>query len=245
MNVEFKLEAFEGPLDLLLHLIDKNKIDIYDIPVGELTEQYISYISDMKNRNMENMSEFIVMAATLVEIKTNMLLPKVIDEEEETDPREELVNRLEEYKRFKKAAEILGENQRFGEAYIFKGPDLKIMSEFKNKKKDISEIIGEADISALYQAFLEVLKRREIRRDNIRSGFDSVERDLFTIEDKIQYISDLIFLRKKFRFVEAFKENVSRQEIVITFLAVLELIKVKRISVTQEKNFDDIFISAV
>lgn len=246
MNIEFKLETFEGPLDLLLHLIEKNKIDIYDIPIGELTDQYIEYISDLKNRSMDNMSEFMLMAATLIEIKSNMLLPKVKTEEvEEIDPREELVNRLIEYKKFKKVAEIFDEKQKFSEVYLYKVPDNELIHQIReNQPKEISDILDGVDLNVLYQAFQDVLKRQDIKKDKIRGGFNSVSRDLFTIEDKIQYITDLLFLRKQFKFTEAFNKNSSKSEVVVTFLAVLELIKIKKITIKQEKNFDDIFITS-
>lgn len=248
MDIEFKLESFEGPLDLLFHLIEKNKIDIYDIPIGELTDQYMMYISDLSKRNMDNMSEFLVMAATLIEIKSNMLLPKVStdDENDETDPREELVRKLIEYKKVKAAAEAFDKKQQLADVYLFKKPDLEIINKIReNQPKEIAEILDGADLALLYQAFCDVLKRQDLKRDKIRGGFNSVERDLFTVEDKIQYISDLLFLKKKFKFSETFKKDASRQEIVTTFLAVLELIKIRKIFVRQNNNFDDIFISEV
>ncbi len=246
MDIEFKLETFEGPLDLLFHLIEKNKIDIYDIPIGEITNQYMMYISDLSNKDMDNMSEFLLMAATLIEIKSNMLLPKVplSDDEEENDPREELVRKLIEYKKVKMAAEIFDEKQQFAEVYLFKAPDSEIIDKIReNQPKEISEILDGIDLVMLYQAFRDVLKRQDIKKDKIRGGFNSVKRDLFTVEDKIQYISDLLFLKKEFKFSDAFKKDASKQEIVTTFLAVLELIKIKKIIVKQNNNFDDIFIS--
>lgn len=247
MDIEFKLEVFEGPLDLLFHLIEKNKIDIYDIPIGELTDQYMEYISDLKNRNMDNMSEFLIMAATLLEIKSKTLLPKPqTAKEDEEDPREELVNKLLEYKKFKKIAEIFDEKQQFSEVYLFKSADSEIISKIKeNTPKEIDEILNGVNLDMLYRALQDVLKRQDIRKDKIRSGFNSVSRDLFTINDKIQYISDLLFLKKEFKFREAFKKDASKSEVVVTFLAVLELIKIKKISVTQKNNFDEIYISAV
>lgn len=248
MDIEFKLEAFEGPMELLLHLIEKNKIDIYDIPIGEITEQYMSYISDFSNRDMENMSEFLVMAATLIEIKSNMLLPKTVSAEEDdgTDPREELVRRIIEYKKAKRAAGIFYERQESAETYLFKTPDYGIISKVrKSMPMKISEILDGVDLEMLYQAFRDVIKRQDIKRDKIRGGFNSVGRDLFTVEDKIQYISDLLFLKREIIFTEVFKKNVSRSEVVVTFLAVLELIKIKKVFVRQNNNFDDIFISAV
>ncbi len=239
MNIEFKLEAFEGPMELLLHLIEKNKIDIYDIPIKELTEQYMAYISDFSKRDMENMSEFLVMAATLIEIKSNMLLPKSApkDDEDETDPREELVRRLIEYKKAKKAAEFFYETQKSAEVYIFKKPDTDIILKAREASPpEISEILDGVDLAMLYEAFRDVLKRQDVKRDKIRGGFNSVNRDLFTVEDKIQYISDLLFLKKEIKFSEAFKKNVSKPEVVVTFLAVLELIKIKKVFVKQYNN---------
>jgi len=246
MEVNFKLEGFEGPLDLLFHLIEKNKINIYDIPIGEVTDQYLAYIADIKNKNMDNMSEFLIMAATLLEIKSNMLLPKKTDDqEEEEDPRAELVNRLIEYKKFKKVAEVFDERQNFGDVYIFKKPDDVIIEKIKEKQPpEISDILDGVTLSALYDTFRDVLRRQDKKRDKLRSSFNSVERDLFTVEDKIQYISHLLFLKNEFKFAEALRKDSPKSEVVVTFLAVLELIKIKKISIKQKCNFDDIFITA-
>ena len=188
------------------------------------------------------------MAATLIEIKSNMLLPKTVSAEEDdgTDPREELVRRIIEYKKAKRAAEIFYERQESAETYLFKTPDYGIISKVrKSMPMKISEILDGVDLEMLYQAFRDVIKRQDIKRDKIRGGFNSVGRDLFTVEDKIQYISDLLFLKREIIFTEVFKKNVSRSEVVVTFLAVLELIKIKKVFVRQNNNFDDIFISAV
>lgn len=245
--ITVKLDSFEGPFDLLFHLIEKNKIDIYDIPITKLTDQYIEYINNFENRNMDSMSEFVLMAATLIEIKSKLLLPKHKEEnsEEEEDPRESLVKRLIEYKKFKKIAEILDERQENAGLEVFKEPEKSVLESVKPKKEnDINELLDGVTLDMLFRALEDVLKRKEIKTDKVRSNFDSVKKDLFTIEDKIQYIDDLIKLNKSVKFSKIFRKNSTKSEIVVTFLAMLEMIKIKRIFVSQKNIFDDIIITA-
>lgn len=241
-----KLESFEGPMDLLIHLIEKNKIDIYDIPIALLTEEYMKYTEEFEKRDMDSMSEFILMAATLIEIKSKMLLPKETDEfGEEIDPRQELVERLIEYKKYKIASEKIGERQIDAGKSYFKSTDRKVVDMIDNlAEKSIDEILYNADIHMLYDAFREVLKRQELKVDTVRSQFNSVSRDLFTVEDRIEHIKELLKNKKSIKFLKIFDELVTKEEIVVTFLAMLELIKEKYIKVRQKNNFDDITISS-
>ena len=243
--LQIKLEEFEGPFDLLLKLIDKNKIDIYDIPISKLTDDYLYYIKHKNLIDMEEMSQFILMATTLLEIKSKMLLPREKDEEtnEEIDPREELVKKLIEYKKYKMIAQELLNTEVFSEKVMFKEADIKAINSIKiNVEPTIDEILDGITLKDLYNAFEEVLKRKEQKTDKIRSNFKSVTKALYNINDKIKYIKDLIILNSKINFNKIFEESTSKAEVVVTFLAVLELIKTKDIKVIQQNIFDDIII---
>ncbi len=243
--LQIKLEEFEGPFDLLLKLIDKNKIDIYNIPISKLTDDYLYYIKHKNLIDMEEMSQFILMATTLLEIKSKMLLPKEKDEEtnEEIDPREELVKKLIEYKKYKMIAQELLNTEVFSEKVMFKEADIKAINSIKiNVEPTIDEILDGITLKDLYNAFEEVLKRKEQKTDKIRSNFKSVTKALYNINDKIKYIKDLIVLNSKINFNKIFEESTSKAEVVVTFLAVLELIKTKDIKVIQQNIFDDIII---
>ncbi len=246
MDMKVKLESFEGPMDLLYSLIIKNKIDIYDIPIAMITEQYLAYIDEMQQYNMESVSEFLIMAATLIEIKSKMLLPKEVDENnEEIDPREELVARLIEYKKFKSIATDFGEKQKKAGFSYYKNGDADIIDRIrKDVPKAVEDILNGADGEMLIKAFYEVLRRREIKTDKIRSGFNSIDREEFTLEEKIDHIQRLIKKNKKVSFFGIFKDSGSKNEIVVTFLAMLQLIKDKKIHISQKNIFDDITITS-
>lgn len=243
--VNIKVENFEGPMDLLYSLIIKNKIDIYDIPIAELTDQYLEYVDAMKRENMESISEFIVMAATLIEIKSKLLLPKEVDENNEViDPREELVNRLIEYKKFKLLAQDFNVKQRDNGFSVYRHADKAVMNRIrKDVPRDINYILNGADMDMLFNAFEEVLKRREVKTDKIRSKFNSVTHEEFTIEGKIEYILNRLKLEEKVSFFSMFRKSSPKGEIIATFLAMLELIRKKRIVINQSREFGDIDIS--
>ncbi len=246
MNINVRLESFEGPMDLLYSLIIKNKIDIYDIPIAEVTEQYLAYIEEMKQYNMESISEFLIMAATLIEIKSKMLLPKEVDENnEEIDPRDELVSRLIEYKKFKGIAADFGEKQKKAGYSYYKDEEKEIIDRIRRDvPRSVEDILNGADGEMLIKAFYEVLRRREVKTDKIRSGFNSVDREEFTLEEKTEHIKKLVKTNKKVSFFKIFSKNSSKNEIVVTFLAMLQLIKDKKIYISQEKIFDDIIITS-
>lgn len=246
MDINIKLDAFEGPMELLLHLIAKNKMNIYDIPISELTDQYLACIDTLDPNSMESMSEFLVMAATLIEIKSRMLLPRAEDEEdeEEGDPREALVNRLIEYKRFKEMADELDERQKDSGYNYYKLPDKALIEKIRRDvPKSMDDILYGADMDMLLDAFKEVMRRRELRTDKVRAGFNSVTREIFTIEDKIKHITNLLMLNSNITFRSVFRKKATKNEIVVTFLAMLELIKIKKIYIRQDKLFDEIVIS--
>ena len=152
-NMTVRLDSFSGPLDLLYHLIEKNEIDIYDIPIAELTEQYMEFISREENKNMDGMSEFIVMAADLIEIKSRMLLPKVQSEEPEEDPRDELVQKLLEYKKFKGVTETFQRMEENASKIFFREPDIIIPQLSKREEPTVEECLHGLTMEDLYNAF--------------------------------------------------------------------------------------------
>lgn len=245
-TVTLKLENFEGPIGLLYHLIEKNKIDIYDIPVAEITRQYMEIINDAKHRNMEVMSEFLIMAASLLEIKSKMLLPKPKnsdEEDEEEDPREELIQKLIEYKKFKEAAEDFKEREEKAGYTIYKKPDASLVMFKEDEKQEIDEILDGITFDDLLRAYEDVMSRKELKTDKVRSGFRSVEPDVFTIDEKIVYIKDMLNITPKVSFWQVFRENTTKTEIVVTFLAVLELIKTKFVDIAQDEIFGEMVIT--
>ena len=217
-----ELEGFQGPLDLLLHLIRKNQIDIYDIPIAEVTAQYLGYLDMMRDLNLDVASEFLVMASNLIYIKSRTLLPSPAEEEEpqEPDPREELIRRLLEYSKYRKAAEELGRRPALN-TDVFVRPEVEA-------RPDTPEIYVEATLFQLMDAFAKVLSTAEKRRPH------DVERDSFTLEEGIAHLEGrLQSCGGSMRFAELFEELVTRRRIVTVFLALLELIKRGRIAAMQ------------
>ena len=246
-SIHVHLEAFEGPFDLLFHLIEKNEIDIYDIPIAQLTEQYIAFLEQAEYKNMDGMSEFLLMAATLIEIKSKLLLPKQKQEQPQQDPREELVNKLLEYKKFKEITDDFKKREETAALVLYKEAD-KAVEKLKQSNKqdlDLDKFLCGITLDNLYEAFTEVMKRRETKVDRVRSSFKSVERDLYTIDEKIDYIRDLLILRPSVSFYTIFRPKAVKMEIVVTFLALLELIKMKEVSVSQKETFSEILITKV
>lgn len=243
MAIPVKLEVFEGPLDLLLHLIEKNKVDIYDIPIVEITRQYLEYVRQLPKDDLNTTSEFMVMAATLLDIKCKMLLPKQESEEdEEEDPRAELVQKLLEYKMYKYMSYELKDMQMDGEKYLYKHPT--IPDEVKNYKApvDYDELIGDTTLASLNEIFNACLKRIDDKVDPIRSGFGKIEKEEVDITQKQNYIVDYITNHRKCSFKNLLSEQRTKMEVIITFLVVLELIKTGNVEVVQDENFGDIEI---
>ena len=228
-----KLDAFEGPMDLLMHLIEKNKIDIYDIPIASLTQQYMDYLDRFKEFNMEIASEFLVMAATLLQIKSRMMLPKPPkeeDEDEEEDPRRELVERILEYRRFKQVSTVLAEMAQSQERFFAREP-LSLPVRHLPPENLSLELLLEA-----FQMVLEV-------KDELRIPDVLVAPEEYNIHDKMADIMSLLNRANgKLLFSEAFRSG-TRSELVVTFLAMLELIKLKAIVVRQQRLFAEIYIS--
>lgn len=242
MAIPVKLEVFEGPLDLLLHLIEKNKINIYDIPIALITEQYMEYLKSIEKHDLDNMSEFLVMAAALLKIKSKMLLPKEETVEETEDPRQELVERLLEYKMYKVMSLELLERHIAADKMIFKKSTLP--PEVANFKENINleELLGDLTISKLNDIFSSVMRRQVDKVDPVRSKFGQIKKEEVNLSQKMQYVQRYGLINKKFSFRTLLEEQNDKMDIIVTFLCVLELIKIGRISIVQEEIFDDILI---
>ena len=226
-QISFKLEIFEGPLDLLLHLINKNRLSLYDIPISEITEQYIDYLSEMEHFDIEVSSDFLVLAATLLYIKSKMLLPKYdAGAEEEEDPRVELTRRLLEYKRFKQAAIYLTERETAGANIYYRMRDYI-------EPVLIDESLSQLTAAHLSGAFAELCERVRFRRPVSAKAFTGiVGRELISVFSRVKLLLSNLKLFKKMRFLDVFRGTKSRGEAVASFLAVLELIKMNRTKVS-------------
>ena len=245
MAIQVKLEVFEGPLDLLLHLIDKNKVDIYDIPIVEITAQYLEYIQALESEDMNIVSEFLVMAATLLDIKCRMLLPKEVNEDgEEEDPRAELVQQLLEYKLYKyMSGELKDKMTETGNVLT---RSVHLPEEIQEYRPPVNheELIGDTTLQKLNEIFNDIMKRTVDRVDPIRSQYGNIVRDEVDVERKTIYIEEYIKSRKHFSFRELLEKQNSKLEIVVTFLVILELMKTGKVTVVQEDLFDDIYITS-
>lgn len=244
MAISVKLQVFEGPLDLLLHLIEKNKVDIYDIPIVEITAQYLEYIQAMETEDMNVMSEFLVMAATLLDIKSRMLVPATVNEEgEEEDPRAELVQKLLEYKMYKYMSYELKDRQVDAARTWFKVRTMPKEIEDYKPPVDMQELLGDATLKKLQDLFRSVIRRQEDKIDPVRSTFGQIEKDEIDMDAKTSYVEAYIQSHRTFSFRELLEKQRSKMEIIVTFIVILELIKLGRICVMQEDTFDDIVIT--
>jgi segregation and condensation protein A len=247
MSLNIKIENFEGPFDLLLHLIKKNKMDISDIKIYEITNQYLEYIHAMEEMDLEITSEFIVIAATLIEIKSKLLLPKHKDDEnavdsEEKDPRKELIDKLIQYRKFKEAALFLKEREQ-GTGRIFsKKPEI---IEEKKKNIDPKDFLKGVSILKLYELYNNLLTiyGNKINRSNVINK--EIPIDKFKIEDKMDYLRENIQIGRKVLFSNIINQCTSKIEVVVTFLALLELMKLKCIIVIQEQSFTEIYVERI
>ena len=245
MGIPVKLQVFEGPLDLLLHLIDKNKIDIYDIPIVEITNQYMDYIKAMEREDLNVMSEFLVMAATLLDIKCKMLLPKEVTEDgEEEDPRQELVEQLLQYKMYKYMSYELRDRELDGGRTMYKDPTIPEEVMDYVEPVDLDELLGNLTLATLNRVFQDVIRRQEDKIDPVRSKFGKLEKEEVTVEEKLETVTDYAREHKHFSFRALLGSQKSKMQTVVTFLAVLQLIKEGILIVQQEHAFDDIMITA-
>ncbi len=224
-----KIPVFEGPLDLLLHLIRENKIDIYDIPIALITHQYLQYLEMMKELNLDIAGEFLLMAATLIHIKSRMLLPP--DEEpspeELEDPRRELVQRLLEYQAFKEAAVDLRGKEEEWMKIFHRGP----VSDESDGEVYLLDV-GLFDLMAAFKKILETAPPE----------FVSITKETLTVKDKMSLIMEMLQGQESMRFEEFFKEEITRVQLIITFVALLELIRLGLVRVYQKKEFGNIWV---
>ena len=243
MGIPVKLQVFEGPLDLLLHLIDKNKIDIYDIPIVEITNQYMEYIKAMEKEDLNVMSEFLVMAATLLDIKCKMLLPKEVNEEE--DPRQELVEQLLEYKMYKYMSYELKDRELESERVMYKTPTIPQEVMEYEQPVNLDELLEDLTLQKLNHIFKDVMKRQVDKIDPVRSKFGKIEKEEVTVSDKLVFVTDYAREHKKFSFRTLLTKQSSKTQIVVTFLALLQLMKEGVLYIEpQEQPFDDIRITS-
>lgn len=246
MKATFKLEDFEGPLDLLLYLIEKNKMSIYDIEISSITDQYMHYMEEESTLELEQMSEFIVMAATLLYIKSKMLLPKPPKAEEgEEDPREELVRKLLEYKKIKYVAEELDERQISSADYGFRNHAIEI--ELEEDPLDIADVMQDVTLENLYETFQMLLKQKQILNVQQSQKIDHniLKKDTYTIEEKSSYILNLLELKGSITFFEICHGDMPKIELIVTFMALLELVHKKRVLIKQESPLADIIMKGV
>ncbi|MBI5739187.1 MAG: segregation/condensation protein A [Nitrospirae bacterium] len=231
-SFHFKHAVFEGPLDLLLHLIRENKVDIYDIPIAEITRQYISYVELMKDLNLEIAGEFLVMAATLIHIKSRMLLPPDEEEKKEPaeDPRSELVQRLLEYQSYRESSVFLREREG-----AWKNIFRRSAPDEDNLEFEAEPLLFEADVFDLITAFRKLLEKAP-------AHVLEITRETLTVAERINFIMERLDKEDGMRFENLFEEGLTRVTLIVTFLALLELVRLGLIKTYQEKAFGTIWI---
>jgi segregation and condensation protein A len=231
MTYQVRLSQFEGPLDLLLHLIRRDKINIYDIPISHITHEYLTYIDVMKELQLELAGEFFVMAASLMRIKAQMLLPRRPDDEEDEDPRDELVRNLVEYRKFKEAAQLLGEREH-DRRKVFARPGAKPPED--SVKRPTMEV-SLFDLIGAFRTIMDDLKKSVSYR---------IEREQHSVEEKIGIIRANIRKKSEVLFTELFAGQYDKSEIITTFLALLELVKLGELIARQTALGGDIWLYA-
>jgi len=228
--LEVILEAFEGPLDLLLYLIKRQNLDILDIPIADITSQYMQYVELMKGIRLELAAEYLVMAAMLAEIKSRMLLPRPVEENDEEDPRAELIRRLQEYERFKKAAEDIDEIPRMGRDTVvaeIRAPDSKVV-----------KIEPRVELREILLAFQEVVSRTEM------FAHHQITHEPLSVRERMSNVLDTIKSEKFTGFIDLFTPEEGRRGVVVTLLAILELIKESLIEMVQNEPYGPIYVKA-
>jgi len=245
--MDVKLAAYEGPLDLLLGLIRRNEIDIYDIPISDLTADYLEAIAELRDDtayNMDQMSEFVLMAATLLEIKSRMLLPKPKPESEaEEDPREALVQKLLAYQEAQALAEELTRLTPPGLRISGSG-DPELLETISTDIDSQTPVMEGVELSRLWSVFSEIMSRRAARRDPIRAGFGEMPRERFTVPEKISYIRRRLSEGGVVQLSVLFEYCRTRIEMVVTFLALLEMVRRGMVKTRQDAAFDDVFFES-
>lgn len=242
MAINIKISNFEGPFDLLLHLIKVNQLDIYEISIFEITSQYIEYINSMKEMDLDITSEFILMAATLLEIKSRELLPKNNENEtEDEDPKAKLIQKLIEYKKFKEISSYLRKKEEeFGPIFV-KKPEI-IDDSFQ---KDIDkELFSGKTLMDLYQIYKEMIEKNK-DKINTNQINDKISVDTYKVEDKMEELRERLINNKIIQFSKISLNCNNKLELVVTFLALLELIKQKEVKALQKDNFNEIYIERI
>lgn len=235
MEYKIKINEFEGPLDLLLHLIKESNIDIYDIKIEEITGQYLDYIRAMRDLNLSVASEYLVMASELIEMKSKMLLPKQKSEETdeyEEDPREVLIERLIAYKKYKEVTSEFKDLEQERKQVFTKEPEnLSLYAKEEIQDNDLS-------VDDLINAFNELIKRKELDKPLSTK----ITKKELSVTERVNKIRDILKVKKKVNFEELF-EVETKEEIIISFLSILEMAKKKEIIIAQDNNFNNIIIS--
>ncbi|MEW5794983.1 MAG: segregation/condensation protein A [Candidatus Zixiibacteriota bacterium] len=226
-NYRVNLEIFSGPLDLLLHLIKVEEVDIYDIPIARITSQYLRYIELMKTLDLEVAGEFILMAATLIRIKTRLLLPQDETDEDEPDPREELIMALVEYKKYKEAGDILGERARIEEHYVI-------------PPSPVEQITGAVDLQPMTSLYDLIVAFRDVLATKPAREVHEVNAQRVTIEERMLRVVQLLRQRESATFLDLFSDAPHKIVAVVTFVAVLELARTHRIRIHQALPFSEV-----
>lgn len=237
MEYAIKIDAFEGPLDLLLHLIKESKVDIWDIKIVDITDQYLNYIKSMESLNLNIASEYLVMASELIEMKSKMLLPRYQEEnqEEEEDPREQLIQRLIEYQRYKEMTKNFKELEEVRHEFYTKAPES--LKEYVDEGTVISSDVTLDDLMSAFEKFLQ-------RKKLEKPLSTTVTKKEITVEERRRSIRNILREKKKVDFFELFDE-ITKEYVVVTFLAVLEMAKKQELTIYQENNFDQIICEVV
>lgn len=240
MSVQIKINNFEGPFDLLFHLIEKNEVDIYDIPIAEITNQYLEYINGMKKLNLEVASEFIVMASTLLMIKSKLLLPQRSDDSDldpDADPRAELVEQLLQYKKYKDAAQVLRDGEKRSINIYYKNAE--IIDDIEEDK-----LLLDTTLDDLVRAFNDIMKRHS-QNDPGRETDHEIEREEITVDQSMDRIREMLGRSGDVYFEDLFPSSCGKLEIIITFLALLELANIREVAVTQMHPYGKILIERI
>ena len=231
MEYEVKIDAFEGPLDLLLHLIKESKVDIWDIKIVDITDQYLNYIKSMEKLNLNIASEYLVMASELMEMKSKLLLPRTqIEEEEEEDPREKLIQKLIEYQKYKEMTKNFKELETDRHEFFTKAPEN--LKEYAPEGTIVNSDLSLDDLMKAFSKFLE-------RKEHEKPLATTVTKKEITVEERRNSIRNILKTKKKVDFFELF-DKVTKEYIVVTFLAVLEMARKQELIIYQENNFDNI-----
>lgn len=229
-ELELKLDNFEGPLDLLLHLVKEAKIEIKDIFISQVTDQFLMYVEHISSVDVDKASEYMAIAATLMEIKSHSLLPVIPDEDPDNTPEKEFIRNLEEYKRFKEISEQLKEHETVDRLY--KPAD--------EGGQNVRYVAKDMSLDNLLDAFAKLLHKVSVREND--DGTKQIQKDAFSVADKIIYIQDALNKKPEVAFSELFDDSVTKMEVVVTFSAMLELLKFQYIFVKQKDAFEEIYI---